>query len=178
MARVSKYQGLVGQTFNIKGLEVKVVRYHKEPRTSKSGRKYSAYRLDIQLKDFQDILEISTVSWKKQSFIKRLVKTSVNPSKPVVYSCLPVVYNPIQKDFLGKTLQECWDRVLEESNHLMSVKEVHQWFKKYIKFYHPDMLGRKQTFDEEICFNTLVEIRDSSIHMIREMEEAFGIKLA
>lgn len=76
--RVSKYKQLEGQTFSIKDYQVKVVKYHKEPRTSKSGRKYSAYRLDVQLESYTDILEISTTSWKNESFIKRLVKTSVN----------------------------------------------------------------------------------------------------
>lgn len=128
---------------------------------------------------------IYTQTWKnakdsKQSTFNRLswrFKKYFKVIKEEIQSYLPAIYNPVQKDFLGKTLQECWDRIMEEANHLLSVKEVHQWFKKYIKYYHPDMLGRKQTFDEEISFNILVEIRDYSIHMIREMEEAFGIKL-
>ena len=79
MARVSKYQSFEGQSFNIKGLDVQVMRYHREVRTSqKSGKKYYVYRLDVQLQGYTDILEISTTSWNKQSFIKRLQKTSVN----------------------------------------------------------------------------------------------------
>ena len=77
--RVSKYKQLERQTFNVKGSIVKVVRYHREVRTSKkTGKTYYAYRLDVQLEGYTDILEISTASWNKQSFIKRLIKTSVN----------------------------------------------------------------------------------------------------
>lgn len=67
MARVSKYQGLVGQMVN--GVLVKD--YQRQLRTSKTGRKYSAYRLWVT-QDNENILEISTQSWKKWSFIRRL----------------------------------------------------------------------------------------------------------
>ena len=77
--RVSKYKQLEGQTFNVKGSSVKVVRYHRELKVSKkTGKIYYAYRLDVQLEGYTDILDISTSSWNKQSFIKRLIKTSVN----------------------------------------------------------------------------------------------------
>lgn len=167
MARVSKYKLLEGQTFSIKDYQVKVIRYHKELKISKkSGRKYSAYRLDVQLEGFQDILEISTTSFRKQSFIKRLVKISVNPSKPVVYSYLPVVYNPIQKDFLNRTFHESWERLENEVEYFETVKDVHKWFKKYAKYYHPDFLGRNLSPDEQECFEALVCYRDQAIEIL------------
>ena len=175
--RVSKYKLLEGQTFSIKDYQVKVIRYHKELKISKkSGKKYYTYRLDVQLKDFQDILEISTTSWKKQSFIKRLVKISINPSKPVVYSCLPVVYNPVQKDFLTRTLNP--DEIINKVEYFETVKDVRKWFKDYAKYYHPDFLGRKQSPFERDAYNELVFIRDEAIEIIKLFEDTFGVKLA
>ena len=69
MARVSKYQGLVGQMVN----GVLVTDYQRQTRVSKTGRKYSAYRLWVT-QDGENILEISTQSWNKWSFIRRLDK--------------------------------------------------------------------------------------------------------
>lgn len=182
MARVSKYQNFEGQSFNIKGLDVQVVRYHREVRTSqKTGKKYYAYRLDVQMVGYSNILEISTTSWKNESFIKRLQKISVNKAVNNTFTdvnnYLPVVYNPIQKDFLGSTLNESWKMVMVEGGKVSSVKEVHKWFKKYAKYYHPDFLGRELNLDEKACFDVLVETRDALIEEFREMERIFGVKL-
>lgn len=89
--RVSKYKQLECQSFHVKGSTVKVLKYHREVRISKkTGKKYYAYRLDVQLEGYTDILEISTTSWNKESFIKRLIKTSVN--KEVEVNELSTIY--------------------------------------------------------------------------------------
>lgn len=178
MSKISKFQQLEGQSFNIKGVDVQVIKYHREVRTSqKTGKKYYAYRLDVQMVGYSNILEISTTSWNKQSFIKRLMKTSVNKVVNNVYNCLPVVYSPIQKTFIYDTFKESWDGVMEEASKLSSIKETRSWFKKYAKYYHPDFLGREQTVDESTCFEVLVETRDVLINEFKKMEEIFGVKL-
>ena len=173
--RKSKYLGLEGQTFNVKGSSVRVVRYHREVRTSKkTGKKYYAYRLDVKLEGYTDILEISTASWNKQSFIKRLIKTSVN-QEVQTYSL--AIYNPIKKDFIGRTIEECEDNMFEEMSYCETTKEVHKWFKKYAKFYHPDSLGRELFPEEQIIYSLLVQGRNEMCEMIALADEVFGYKL-
>ena len=137
--RVSKYKQLEGQTFNVKGSSVKVVRYHREVRTSKkTGKTYYAYRLDVQLEGYTDILEISTASWNKQSFIKRLVKTSVNKEvKPSNY--LPIVTDKVRLvNFLGYLEQPQWSMINREFGEAFTLKEIKNVYKKYAKHLHPD----------------------------------------
>lgn len=178
MARVSKYQNFEGQSFNIKGLDVQVVRYHREVRTSqKTGKKYYAYRLDVQMVGYSNILEISTTSWKNESFIKRLQKISVNKVYTNVYNYLPVVYNPIRKNFLGETDEQSFDWIFKELEKCENSKELRKTYKKMAKNYHPDSLGRELFPDEQIVFNELKRYKDIMLEFIKELEEAFGMKL-
>ena len=173
--RVSKYKQLECQTFNVKGSTVKVVRYHREVRISKkTGKKYYAYRLDVQMVGYSNILEISTTSWKNQSFIKRLIKVSVN-QEAQTYAL--AIWNPIEKDFLGRTIEECEDNIFEEMSYCETTKEVHKWFKKYAKFYHPDSLGRELFPEEQIICSLLVQGRNEMCEMIALADEVFGYKL-
>ena len=72
MKRVSKYAKLVGQVVN----GVMVVDYARLEKTSKaSGKKYYSYRLWITA-DGEHMIEISTSSWNKRSFMKRLAKVT------------------------------------------------------------------------------------------------------
>lgn len=109
------------------------------------------------------------LSWRFKKYFKII--------KDEVKSYLPAIYKDVEKDFLFNTLKESWQRIMKEGTKISSVKETHRWFKKYIKFYHPDFLGRKQTEDERICYEVLVETRDALIEEFRLMEEVFGIKL-
>lgn len=137
--RKSKYLGLEGQTFNVKGSSVKVVRYHREVHTSKkTGKTYYSYRLDVQLEGYTDMLEISTASWNKQSFIKRLVKTSVNKEvKPSNY--LPMKLEDAQLvNFIGDLTQQGLDMFYEEFKKAITFKEIKAVYRKYAKRLHPD----------------------------------------
>lgn len=171
MARKSKYEN---QKKVICGLEYSSHEYkNKKLRVTVviDGIKYQHHVCTQTWKNAKDSIQstFNNLSWRFKKFFKQ-IKENVN-------NYLPVIYNPVQKDFLGNTLKESWDRIMEEATKLSSIKEVHKWFKKYIKYYHSDFLGRKQTFDELTCFEVLVETRDVLINEFREMEEIFGIKL-
>lgn len=72
MARKSKYQSLVSTITE----GVMVVDYERQTKVSKgSGKKYYSYRLWVTA-DGEHMVEISTQSWNKWSFIKRLEKVT------------------------------------------------------------------------------------------------------
>ena len=65
MAKVSKYQQMVGQKVN----GVLVSNYRKQKRTSKSGNSYFKYEVELN-----EVLWVSTTSFNKGSYGKRLAK--------------------------------------------------------------------------------------------------------
>lgn len=136
--RKSKYLVLEGQTFDVKGSSVKVVRYHREVRTSKkTGKNYYSYRLDVQLEGYTDMLEISTASWNKQSFIKRLLKTSVNKE---VECQLPIATDEVRlTNLFGFLDQPQWSMINHEFGQAFTLKEIKSVYKKYAKKLHPDL---------------------------------------
>ena len=72
MARKSKYQQMVGTITE----GVMVVDYERQTKVSKgSGKKYYSYRLWVTA-DGEHMVEISTQSWNKWSFMKRLEKVT------------------------------------------------------------------------------------------------------
>lgn len=72
MARKSKYQEMIGTITE----GVMVVDYERQTKVSKgSGKKYYSYRLWVTA-DGEHMIEISTQSWNKWSFMKRLEKVT------------------------------------------------------------------------------------------------------
>lgn len=171
MARKSKYEN---QSKVICGLEYSSHEYkNKKLRVTVviDGIKYQHYVCTQTWKNAKDSVQstFNKLSWRFKKFFKKIVEKTVN--------YLPVIYVPIQKDFLGNTLKESWKTVMIEGGKTSSVKEVHRWFKKYAKYYHPDFLGRELNLDEKACLDVLVETRDALIEEFREMEKIFGVKL-
>ena len=81
MARKSKYEALVNQTFEVEYngevFEVDVLGTEMVEKVSKkTGRKYKVRRLWVGLTGSATELEIGTQSWNKKSFMKRLLKES------------------------------------------------------------------------------------------------------
>ena len=81
MARKSKYEALVNQTFKVEynneTYEVDVLGTEMVEKVSKkTGRKYKVRRLWVGLTGSATELEIGTQSWNKKSFMKRLLKES------------------------------------------------------------------------------------------------------
>lgn len=171
MARKSKYEN---QSKVICGLEYSSHEYkNKKLRVTVviDGIKYQHYVCTQTWKNAKDSVQstFNKLSWRFKKFFKKIVEKTVN--------YLPVIYVPIQKDFLGNTLKESWKTVMIEGGKTSSVKEVHRWFKKYAKYYHPDFLGRELNLDEKACLDVLVETRNALIEEFREMEKIFGVKL-
>lgn len=71
MARVSKYALLVGQIVETKHGLVEVLEYYREPKVSKTGRKYKVGKLVIT--NDENTITVSIDSWNKQSFGRRLL---------------------------------------------------------------------------------------------------------
>ena len=171
MARKSKYEN---QSKVICGLEYSSHEYrNKKLRVTVviDGIKYQHYVCTQTWKNAKDSIQstFNKLSWRFKKFFKKIIEKTVN--------YLPAIYVPIQKDFLGNTLKESWKTVMIEGGKTSSVKEVHRWFKKYAKYYHPDFLGRELNLDEKACLDVLVETRDALIEEFREMEKIFGVKL-
>ena len=171
MARKSKYEN---QSKVICGLEYSSHEYkNKKLRVTVviDGIKYQHYVCTQTWKNAKDSVQstFNKLSWRFKKFFKKIVEKTVN--------YLPAIYVPIQKDFLGNTLKESWKTVMIEGGKTSSVKEVHKWFKKYAKYYHPDFLGRELNLDEKACLDVLVETRNALIEEFREMEKIFGVKL-
>ena len=144
-----------------------------EKTSKKTGNKRKERRLEVALKGFEEFIEIGTESLKKLSFIKRLRKLSKTIVKTVKTYAL-TIWKPIEKDFLGRTIEECEDNIFEEMSCCETTKEVHKWFKKYAKFYHPDSLGRELFPEEEIIYSLLVQGRNEMCEMIALADEVFG----
>lgn len=81
MARKSKYEELVNETFEVEYngevFEIDVLGTEMAEKVSKkTGRKYRVRRLWVGLTGSATELEIGTQSWNKKSFMKRLIKES------------------------------------------------------------------------------------------------------
>lgn len=142
-----------------------------------SGNKRKERRLTVRLNGFEDEYECGTESFRKGSFLKNLIKKSIHKSietmaKPHNY--LPAIWNPIEKDFIGRTLSQSEEYMLNELEDCETIKDVHKWYKKYARYYHPDFLGRNLFPDEQITFEVITEGRDMACELIRQIEETFN----
>lgn len=92
--------------------------------------------------------------WRFKKYFKKIIK------------CL-IIWKPIVKDFLGRTLEVSEDYMFNELEYTDTDKDVHKWYKKYAKFYHPDSLGRKLFPEEEVMFEIITDARDAAIEQNR-----------
>ena len=82
MGKASKYKQLEGQIIETKHGLVEVLQYFREPKVSKTGRKYSVGKLVIT--NDENTITVSLDSWNKQSFGKRLLGKVVKQVKKKV----------------------------------------------------------------------------------------------
>lgn len=142
-----------------------------------SGNKRKERRLEVRLNGFEDVYECGAESFKKGSFLKNLIKKSIHKAIETMvqpHNYLPVLWQPVIKNFLGETIEECNEIRLNEIDLLETVQDVRQWYKKYIKFYHPDFLGRELFPHEKIMFSVITETRDKLINFMKRVDEVFG----
>ena len=126
MARKSKYQQMIGTITE----GVMVVDYERQTKVSKgTGKKYYSYRLWVTA-DGEHMVEISTQSWNKWSFMKRLEKVTT------------------QWIYLGQDTQE------ERDEHGLTEAERKALIKKYghVGVVQPDgTFIRADEYDDMIC---------------------------
>lgn len=143
-----------------------------------SGNKRKERRLTVRLNGFEDEYECGTESFRKGSFLKNLIKKSVHKlietiNKPS--SLLPMVYNPIRKNFFGVTdkeslaymggkLADCAD----------DDKAIRRTYKQFAKLYHPDYLGRELFLDEIVVLEVLKETKEMLLMNYRDMMEVLN----
>ena len=142
-----------------------------------SGNKRKERRLEVRLNGFEDVYECGTESFKKGSFLKNLIKKSIHKSIETMvrpHNYLPVLWQPVVKNFLGETTEESIEYMYNELDNCESLKEVRSWYKKYAKYYHPDFLGRDLFPYEKITYNYLNDAKEKLINFIKDLDEVFG----
>ena len=108
-----------------------------------SGNKRKERRLTVQLNGFQETYECGTESFKKGSFLKKLIKKSITKivksmSKPTNY--LPILVDEVRlTNFFGFLDQPQWSMINHEFGQAFTLKEIKSVYKKYAKKLHPDL---------------------------------------
>lgn len=171
MARKSKYEN---QKKVICGLEYSSHEYkNKKLRVTViiDGIKYQHYVCTQTWKNAKDSIQstFNNLSWRFKKFFKQI--------KEINNSYLPMIYNPIQKDFIGRTSETTYNYIGDSLSNCLSVKELNKVYKKIVKYYHPDYLGRELFPSELSLYTWLKALKDTMVEEFREMEEIFGIKL-
>ena len=145
MAKMSKYELMIGQVVSMSFAEVKVTGYRNPQVTSKTGRTYRKYEVEID-----NVLWVSTTSFKNQSFSKRYFKALKEKlvNEPAMYypavkpmvefkseNSEPVVEDDLEKfrDYIEKLFDEAFD---QEDENEGACKRM---YRKLSKQYHPDI---------------------------------------
>ena len=140
MAKVSKYEQMIGQVVSTSFAEVTVTGYRNPQVTSKTGRTYRKYEVEID-----NVLWVSTTSFKNQSFSKRYFKALKEQpvSEPVKYELMPFSY-------LWFRLKTEFDSELEqdiyELEHIDDIEQAKTKWRELSKKYHPDLGGNAKDF--------------------------------
>lgn len=143
-----------------------------------SGNKRKERRLTVRLNGFEDEYECGTESFRKGSFLKNLIKKSVHKfietmNKPS--SLLPMVYNPIRKNFFGVTDNESLVYMFDKLGDCADDdKAIRRTYKQFAKLYHPDYLGRELFLDEIVVLEVLKETKEMLLMNYRDMMEVLS----
>lgn len=99
MAKMSKYQKMIGETISMSFADVTVTGYQRLDVVSKTGRKYKKYEVEID-----NVVWVSTTSFNKQSFSKRYFKALKNVK--VVKEDEPVKETPVTNDGIKEMVDD------------------------------------------------------------------------
>lgn len=130
MARVSKYEKLIGTTVSMDFADVRVTGYRTTVMTSKSGKSYKKGEVEID-----GIIWVSTPSFKAKSFKKRYFAAKLLHK---IYDLIPIqlsAEDELQKDV--RSIREVY-----------SLDELKKVYRQLSKKYHPDLGGNAETFKE------------------------------
>lgn len=126
-----------GSTFQVNpSQEIEVVSNKQVEKVSKTGNKRKERRLTIKLKGFKEMVEVGTESFKKLSFMKRLVKMS-KTQEHVKYELIPVDEVRMTNLF-GEFEDHFYNRMEREILRAETMKEIKAVYKKWAKIVHPD----------------------------------------
>ena len=132
----SKYEVMVGKIVN----EVLVSNYRRVEKVSKTtGKKYFKYEVELE-----NVLWISTQSFNKGSFKKRLAKllaskTQEQPKEEVKQPKHELVlWQPVVRDGFGRFSNYCLGIINKEFSECSTVQEARKLLRKYANYCHPD----------------------------------------
>ena len=127
-----------GSKFQISSTqEIEVVSNKQVEKISKTGNKRKERRLEIKLIGFKEIIEVGTESFKKLSFMKRLLKMAKTSDKNVKYEL--VSFDTLRVTDLFNLLDEDLYYLMEgEMIKAENLKEIKNVYKKWAKKLHPD----------------------------------------
>lgn len=136
MAKVSKYALLVGQIVETKHGLVEVLEYYREPKVSKTGRKYKVGKLVIT--NDENTITVSIDSWNKQSFGRRLLgKVAKQINKKV-----KEIKQQAQEVLLPSTeVSDSWAADFMRLDGCYDLKHLKHLYRRITKATHPDTVG-------------------------------------
>ena len=102
---------------------------------------------------------------------EKVIETFGKIKKDVEKSLLPVVYNPIRKNFIGETDNESMEYMTIKFGVCETKKEVSRVYKQFAKYYHPDFLGRDLFPHEKIIYQWLKDGKEMIMMNIEQADE-------
>jgi hypothetical protein len=154
MARVSKYEKLIGTTVSMDFADVRVTGYRTTVMTSKSGKSYKKGEVEID-----GIIWVSTPSFKAKSFKKRYFAAKLLHK---IYDLIPIQLSA--EDELQKDVRSIRDAC--------SLVELKKLYRQLSKKYHPDMGGNAENFK---IINAEYEDCKQDLELIEETMAEFGL---
>lgn len=125
-----------GSTFPINSTqEIEVISNENMVKISKNGNARKERRLTVKLKGFKEVIEVGIESFKKTTFVKRLLKISKTHE---TYLLVPFETLRVTDGF-GMLIEDIYADVLRtEFRNCNSMKELKAVYKKWSKKLHPD----------------------------------------
>lgn len=193
MARPSKYETMakMKQIVKMSFADVQVTGYRNPKVTSKTGREYRKYEVEID-----SVLWVSTTSFNKQSFSRRYFKAienvkvvkeeepvketptkkrTVKKEKPVEVKEEPTKYEIELTSVMWRTKGKRTTEVecaINDMANIDSIPELKKYFNTECKKFHPDHGGNAKDF-EEVRFWYEEELRN--IESIQAALEEMGL---
>ena len=135
------------------------------------GAKYKKLRVTTTYNDVDYEYWTSTQTWKNASenknstfdpngwrflkFFKEVKDAIKKVVKRFSENMLPMIYNPIRKNFIGETDEQSIDYIGSKFAFAETSKNVRRLYKQFVKYYHPDMLGRNLFPHEQLMLDWL-----------------------
>lgn len=161
-----------GDEFTIGETTVVVDENWREMKLSKRMKVYYVRRLIVHIKGRFTKLEVGSSSFKKGSFVKRLMKLTSNETKSETTSYLPMIYvDGVQKDFLGNFMDCTWQEISNRFSKCRTKKDVSKVYGTYMKYLHPDKVNDNRE-GCKVAIEILTTLRDYERVSVEEIIRA------